>query len=87
MRIEQKCSWRLESLTELLTFAKENYEVDHFIYAVDIENIASQKLAERLGGERKEIKNTLPENIMKLMNEVLEQDDSEIFRHYEYWIY
>lgn len=77
----------LESLTELLTFAKENFEVDHFIYAVDIENIASQKLAERLGGERKEIKNTLPENIMKLMNEVLEQDNSEIFRHYEYWIY
>lgn len=77
----------MESLTELLTFAKENFEVDHFIYSVDIENIASQKLAERLGGERKEIKNTLPDNIMKLMNEVLEQDNSEIFRHYEYWIY
>lgn len=77
----------LDSLTELLTFVKENFAVDHFIYAVDTENIASQKLAERLGGERKEIKNTLPDNIMKLMNEVLEQDNSEIFRHYEYWIY
>lgn len=46
----------LESLTELLTFARENYEVDHFIYAVDTENIASQKLAERLGGVKKETK-------------------------------
>ena len=55
-------------------------------YAVDTENIASQKLAERLGGVKKETKNTLPENIIKLMNEVLEQDNSETFKHYEYWI-
>ncbi|HIT89166.1 MAG TPA: GNAT family N-acetyltransferase [Candidatus Merdenecus merdavium] len=77
----------LESLTEILTFAKDNYEVDHFIYAVDLENVASKKLAERLGGIRKEIRNTLPENIVKLMNEVQEQDNAEIFRHYEYWIF
>ncbi len=77
----------LESLTELLIFAKENYEVDHFIYEVDIENVASQKLAEHLGGERKEIKNTLPENIIKQMNEVMEQDNTDSFKHYEYWIF
>lgn len=34
----------LESLTELLTFAKENYEVDHFIYSVDTENMNYRNL-------------------------------------------
>lgn len=30
-----------DALTELIAFARDNYEVKHFIYVVDTENIAS----------------------------------------------
>lgn len=75
-----------EALTELMSFARDLNEVDHIIYKVDVDNIASQGLAEKLGGVRKEMKNTLSDHAMELIKEVSPDSNETLFKHYEYWI-
>ncbi len=75
-----------EALSKMIDIARELFEIDHFIYAVDVENTASQKLAEELGGVRRETKNTLSEKIVEMLKETQVAQEPELFQHYEYWI-